>query len=519
MSPTIPYNVGVNALPKLLGQDDQPIVISVKDIAGENTYLDSASIPDNISTKLLNVDINIAGERTKRKGYALIGDDLGSKTINSLGAFAAAVGGAQKLYMSTNGSWYELDTEGGTWSSIQGSLSEVDSEFVVAENLCFIINTTDNVHSYDGTTVTDEGNTNTDPPRGKVGCYFQNRFWVANDSTNPDYVWYSDVADSQTFDRSTNVFKVSPGGNDQITGLMPFRKSRELYIFKEDSIHKLTCAGATSAWYLSEVDTTHGCIAPRTIRVVGNDIYYLSRDGVRSIKTTEFNIEQGIDLPLSVVEKTIWDTRNDAQISNACAGDLEGIYYVSFATGSSTTNDTTLVYFISRNGWSHYTGLAPAVWVNWVISNEERIYFGEDAADSKVYRFLSTQADAGSAITCQEETKDYDFGFPAHWKVGGYLEVRAKASGDYDITVSAQLDTGGFQSLGTFSLLGTAPTLPVDLPFDLDESNILSEIFYLNGLGRYKRIMFKFVENTSTSDEIKILDHDVRTYLEPFQSG
>lgn len=380
----IPYRV------RFQGQDDKTAIEYAKDMSGgQNTRVDASNLQPNQATKLLNADISIPGEKTKRKGTVLYDTDLGSTKINALAPFSATVGGTQKLHMSTGTKWYEGTTTT-TFAEVTGTtITAVDSEFVVGGGYIFRLNQTDAVNYSDGDgTASVMGVTSADAPKGKVGAYFQNRLWIANTASYPDFVYFSNVfthLDGE-WDQNVQVFKVAPGGNDAIKTLVPFRKTREIFILKEDSIHKLLVAGPPSTWYLTEVDMSHGCVATRTALSIGNDIYYLSRDGVRSLRTTESNIEQGFDLPLSYGLKDIWESRNGAQIHNACAIYWNNKYFLSFATGTKAYNDTTLVYNLGTKSWSYYTGISPAVWAVWAEAGIENLYYGESQADSTVYQ-------------------------------------------------------------------------------------------------------------------------------------
>ena len=508
------------------GQDDRLLVEDCQDVSGgENNRIDASKIGNNQATKLQNVSIKIPGERTKRKGYTVFDKEIaGDKKVEGLAAYSSTSGGAQKLYVVSNGKLYEASS-GVSWgAAITGytALTAAEVWMVVADNLLCIGSQSNNVRTYNGSDITDEGDTNTDPPKGKVATYFQNRLFVANSSTNPDRVWFSDVADPQTFTRDTNYFDVAPGENDEITGLIAFRKSKELYIFKTDSIHKLNCYGGTpmTDWTLNVVDTAHGCIAPRSIVVVGNDIFYLSRDGVRSIRTTEYNIEQGVDLPLSWTMKTVWDTRNNTNLKDACAIYYDGEYRCSIPTSTNVYNDTTLVYNVQSKGWTYHTGYSPSVYTIWVESGKENLYFGEDQADTFVYRLDNGYSDnpsgVATAITYSEETREYTFKAPTNWKVGDVLEVRASAAGGYKIDVYVSIDGEAWVNVGEMNVDNTAPTFPMTFPISFGATVNLIETFHLENFGKFKRIKFKFEENDSTSDEIKILYHQIRSYLEEY---
>ena len=121
-----------------------------------------------------------------------------------------------KVYRIKNTDLQALDTDFKGWSNIDAGFSaDTTTNFVQAKDMLFILNGTDNVHTMDsGESVTDEGNTNADPPRTQYGEWAENnRLFLSGSKTQADrdIVWFSDSLDPQTFDRSLNRFAVSQG--------------------------------------------------------------------------------------------------------------------------------------------------------------------------------------------------------------------------------------------------------------------------------------------------------------------
>jgi hypothetical protein len=78
-------------------------------------------------------------------------------------------------------------------------------------------------------------------------------------------------------------------------------------------------------------------------------------------------------------------------------------------------------------------------------------------------------------------------------KAGGVLKVRALSSADINLKVYASIDDQEYTLLGTMSLAGNAPTLPVALPFTLASGNIVEKSFHLDSFGEWYQIRVKIV--------------------------
>ena len=92
---------------------------------------------------------------------------------------------------------------------------------------------------------------------------------------------------------------------------------------------------------------SHGSIAQ-----VGEDLFYLSRTGVRSIRRTmEENMIASDVGVLSYPIQNVIDEINWAQAEKATGIFWRGRYFLSVPTGSSTKNDTTIVYNTNTQSW------------------------------------------------------------------------------------------------------------------------------------------------------------------------
>lgn len=502
--------MAINSIRTLSGAsapDDNRLTVNVQDSSGGiNTRFHETEIQDNQMTVAYNIDLSTPGKKKKRLGNVAVLDDLGALPIHgllyqkapSVDARMVFVYG-QRMYKSTlpletSGSWVDIDSTDHFTSNVLTTVS------ILAGDSVLFSNGTDNVFSYNGTSITDEGSdADVDPKKGKCLAYFKNRVWIANTNDNPDYVWFSKslpfnsstkAFDTDAFNNDTNVFQVATGDSTEITNMVPFEDS-SLIIFKERSIHELAVSGSTSAyWNLRPVDTRYGCVAPECAKFHNGKIYFLTHDGIRVLPTQPQAV--------SYLIKSEIDDINWTYINRARMVIFDDKLFLAVPTGTSIYNNKVYVMDLNTNGWVIYTGWNVNCWGIYISGNEEILMYG-DSNDGKVYKcFISTafNDNTSTAINYQEETKAYDFGQPFSYKIGGELEVEIASSTGNTLTVSAAIDGGSYTSLGTCTA---------------------SDKFSLDSLGRYRNIKFKFVNNASSTEQLILNGFRVATFLEEYQ--
>lgn len=491
-----PFNV-----PKLQTPSDPELLLNVPDSSGGlNTTAHETEIADNQLTIAYNIDLSSIGKKKKRLGANKVLDDLGALPIDVL-IYLKAPSVAermvhiygQRMYkhttpLETSGSWTDIDSTN-HFSENQTATMAIEA----GSNLIFT-NGADVVHYYNGTSITDCGDTNTDPPLAKCLAYFKNILWMANTTTSPDWVWYSGTyvgtfSALVTFDRASNLFRVDSGTSTQITNMVPYMDS-SLVIFKEDSVYELLVSGGTAAyWNLRPIDTRHGCPGFDCAKYFQGKIYFPTRDGVRVIPVQEASLSDKISGEIKGVN---WQYMNRAR-----AVVFDGCYYLALPTGSSTYPDKVYRMNLTTGAWDIITGWNVGCWGIWINNGQETLMYG-DANDGVVWHcFKSTQFnDQSTAINYQEETKAYDFGQPFGYKSGGSVEVEISSSTGNTVTVSAAIDGGSYTTLGTCTA---------------------TKRFRLDALGPFKNIKFKIQNNASSTEQLIFNGLRIVTYLEEYQ--
>ena len=158
---------------------------------------------------------------------------------------------------------------------------------------------------------------------------------------------------------AANAFKVGLG--DPITGMATW-VGFNVVVFCKNSCYVIdtnpvpaTAAPtipAASTFSIRTISTSSGCLSHGSIAQVGEDLYYLSRTGVRSIRRTmeENMIASDVGI-ISYPIQDVIDQINWAKADIATSIWWNGRYILSFPTGASTTNDTTIVYNTNTQSW------------------------------------------------------------------------------------------------------------------------------------------------------------------------
>jgi len=480
--------------------------------SGQYSYqhpTDNIVMPENSGALLTNMDIDVLGKRKKRKGYVIKADDLGTTAVNGLIGYSP-VGGTKVLLLESNGTVYSWANTGNWASSKTGLTAATVTDFIIANGLCFRLGQTDNIWSFNGSTWTDEGGTTvegggSDAPKGKIGLWTSNqRLLLGNTSTNPNFLWPSDAGDPQTFGDA--AFEFGQRDDKGVTGLVEFTDG-EVIVFTKNSFFTWTITDTTTSnWVVKKVSDV-GCVAQRSVKQMGQDVLFLSRDGVRTVVQSAQDKKRGESLPLSF-PITDWVERiNWGNAHKAVATVWNDKYILAVPIDGSTYNNYMFVFSrraaeTSGGGWTIYEGCNANAFAIQDFSDVRRLYFGEASGDTKAYLFRSdstseeTTNDNGTAITYTEESKRIDFGSPEFDKTFNKLEVECIEQDSGTLTVQAQIDGENYTTIGTMAQTANLPTLPVDLPFDLLGGNKVRKTFNLESLGRGRNIQIKITEAT-----------------------
>lgn len=488
-------------------------------ITGMNTEGHPALISDTQCVRLINADLSQLGRIKKRSGYVKAADNLGTDTFSALARFNPVSG--IDVMLGANGSSIVYWDMGAFWSApLIDSLTPTDyAKFIIGNDKALFINGVDNAHLIDSDfSVTDLGDTSTSPPKGDVGCFFRDRYFVADDSI----LYYSDVIGAE-FDRTSNFFRVNPGDNDKITNLIPFRND-ELIIFKEHSIWMLKTYGSNiSSWYLQPVNvkvddrsTTTGCVSKDAAVRAGDDIYFFAEDGVRSLRRNEQDKLFGLEVPESDLIASDWiELINWLKKDRIRAVVFRNRIIFSVCSEFSQTPDMWFVLHLQRdsslNGWSVYRSISTANFVKAYQKGKEKLYFA--SGDSgQLFEMFNGISDDGTGIEFEYISRLEDLGnlnFQANTKRAASLYIRGTSQNNSSLTVQIRFDENiAWETLGVINLSENIPSFPLTLPFNLNGKNVIAEKFNnLSDYGVWSNVQIRLYQAADPDASCEILEY------------
>ena len=427
-------------------------------------------------------------------------DDIEMKAI--LGITTFAVGTTyNKPIRAKDTAIQELNSNFLTWDNITGLTTltaGLTTNFAQGLDKLFILNGTDNVFSIDSAlAVTDEGNANTDFPKTTFAEWTANNRMFASGSLTQslrDTVYFSDALDPQTWNRTTNLFKVRSGGGGKVTWLKMF-KEFELIIYKNDSIFVLSMEGATplTDWTLKPLSVVVGCPAGRTVCDIGNDQIYLANDGVRLLSRTSFD-----KLRVGVISDPIRDIIEDINqdsIQNSVGFFENGLYILGVPVGTSTIPNRFMIwdsFAAARNGDPNgsWTVIPTDVWnlscmTSFGFGDNIKTVIGGDArALTLCYKVLSGNTDIGAAVVQQLITKEMDFGEPFMSKIFDPVRFTAESGSDAVYNYSIDIDHAGFSDIASTGILSGSLQTPFTTPATTGGSTMDNESFRTKFAGK-----------------------------------
>jgi hypothetical protein len=165
-----------------------------------------------------------------------------------------------------------------------------------------------------------------------------------------DEIIASDILDSNTYDQIYAQYRFNAGTADFVVGLHSFAEDR-LLVFNRNSIHLVenttNLQGASTRLLTNEV----GCVARKSIRQVGNQVIFLSDNGVYGTQfLDEYNL-RGTETPLSEpINETIQRINKDAW-DQSVAAYFDNRYFIAVPLDNAVRNNAILVFNFLNKQW------------------------------------------------------------------------------------------------------------------------------------------------------------------------
>lgn len=180
-----------------------------------------------------------------------------------------------------------------------------------------------------------------------------------------DEVIASDILDSNTYDRIYAQYRFNAGTSDFVVGLHSFAED-SLLVFNRNSLHIVQNTTSLEAASVRLLTNEVGCVARKSIVQVGNQVIFLSDNGVYGTQfLDEYNL-RGTETPLSEpINETIKQINKEAW-SNSVAVYFDNRYYLAVPINGSTNNNAILVFNFLNKQWESVDAIDDA---NFHVSN------------------------------------------------------------------------------------------------------------------------------------------------------
>jgi hypothetical protein len=365
------------------------------------------------------------------------------------------------------------------------------------------------------------------PPAYEYIIHHQERLFC-NDSQNPQFLWYSDLAEPFTF-QSTNFIKIADGDGEKITGLAV--QGNSLVVFKESSVWLIYMPDTTpSNWIRIRSDAKYGGASHRSIVEYEKQLMYL---GQHNFKVSGFYAFLGNttepDSTALRVTQMFGDAKSDRiepdvflfqdsykQNCAAIAFDNKLWFAVTYNTGQTTNNRIYHFDFVRRSksrkigSWVPFTGIAASMFT---VYNSQ-LYFGTSEDSGFVYQLQDgTYTDDGAAIDSFYETKEFDGGntwrhFEKDFRQANFT---VETLGNWDMRVTYRIDADKGDGDGEDLNLSPGDNTWNSMLWNLDEwgGGEFRRDVKIDLRNSGKRISFKFTNKNTAASGFKVIRGNV----------
>lgn len=388
---------------KLLANGGGPIVLSGTDKGLIYFELDSGNKGPggNGAAPLI-----LEGAYSTASGYTLPWD-LGFVAVPDVRTASVEASGTEwacGTHRFDNGQGVVLSS---TWAEDGGSISAGTTVYVrVINDHLFALHATAEDALTDTDVLTDDGSGLLDAAAGGVAIrpngysgqpivplreavYYKNRLIGINQAAN---VAISDPGDVLHFTPFTSALTAALGNGDPLTALCPMGQD-SLVLASETQVLAITGLSVPdqAVWQLQQITSEYGCIAPRSMVQVGKDVWFLSRAGVISLRQTDYGINQGVAVPMSMDIQRKVDEIDWRNASTACAAWYGNKFICAVPLkGQSGTpkNNCLLVYNFLTKSWDHFwegTNLSPIQFSRLTIGRDEKLCWIDNDGSVKFF--------------------------------------------------------------------------------------------------------------------------------------
>jgi hypothetical protein len=356
----------------------------------------------------------------------------------------------------------------------------------------------------------------------------------------PDAIYFSDFLDGETWDMVNDVIRIGGGKGDPVIAVESWQDSI-IVVFCRQSVHLIEANPLTSVanMVIKKIDNSVGCVARRSACQVGQDMWFLSRNGVMSVQKQLATSNNMIPIPTSqpvqdVIERIRWEHAHKS------AAICYNSYYLLSVPVNSDTPDTVLAYHYLTGGFAVFRGWDALSFIEQPFEGTTRVLMGCSTGDVREWLDYLREdqvepdldyKDGLASLTLPLElpftfppgfdttstilTRAMTFGDPLSTKMGWYLEVELTQSNG-TLEVYAVLDGEETVRLRSYNFTSDLFTLPAELPFTLPtRASWVRKKIPLFDLRHFYELQIKIV---SISGEMKLRRIAAQAYMNAWQA-
>jgi len=295
-----------------------------------------------------------------------------------------------------------------------------------------------------------------------------------------DEVIISDILDSDTYDQIYGQYRFNAGTADFNVALHSFSDDK-LLVFNRNSIHLVSGAGQGASVQL--ITNEVGCVARQSIVQIGNNVMFLSDNGVYGANFQDLYNLRGNEVPLSSSINPTIDRINRSVWDKSVAVYFDNRYYIAVPLDGSQVNNAILIFNFLNKQWESIDTTAAANWniANLIVAgkkNARAVYAvntlgGLHKLDARVdaVDLLATEIPVeGQEVAVQHDipasvtTRQFTMGTMNRKRWNSFeLHVQSSVDNESDLSISAELENiDAVVELGTLNKLNSGTNLAID---------------------------------------------------------
>jgi len=295
-----------------------------------------------------------------------------------------------------------------------------------------------------------------------------------------DEVIISDILDSDTYDQIYGQYRFNAGTADFNVALHSFSDDK-LLVFNRNSIHLVSGAGQGASVQL--ITNEVGCVARQSIVQIGNNVMFLSDNGVYGANFQDLYNLRGNEVPLSSsinptierINRSVWDKSVAVYFDNR--------YYIAVPLDGSQVNNAILIFNFLNKQWESIDSTSDSNWniANLIVAGKENaraVYAvntlgGLHKLDARVdaVDLLATEIPVeGQEVAVQHDipasvtTRQFTMGSMNRKRWNNFeLHVQSSVDNESNLDISAELENiDAVVNLGTLNELNSGTNLAID---------------------------------------------------------